>query len=164
MIYFNINKWIFMICIMLFIANVQSRETVTNGKGDECLIERGDFNGTVGIINFGGYVFIGYSCEKNYTLIGHPRDMCFDNYVHKVLLKFCKLTTTFNCPPFKYKNAEVTFYNNGNLAEINCNPNYYYNKTNELGRVDKFRNNFELKCVNGSWTENDFNSCQPITL
>ncbi|XP_051170442.1 zona pellucida sperm-binding protein 3 receptor-like [Leptopilina boulardi] len=155
MIYFNINKWTFAIFIVLFISN-----KVT---GDFCSINVTNFNGSAKQLEIAGiFKYVTFSCEKNYTLIGPDNSMCNGNQTVSVADRFCKLTTTFNCAPFDYKNASVTFYYNGDFALITCKPGYYYNKTNELGKVDESSNTFQLNCVDGNWS-GDFNSCQRIS-
>ncbi|XP_051169321.1 uncharacterized protein LOC127291220 isoform X2 [Leptopilina boulardi] len=167
MIYVNINKWIFVICIALFILNVQAKKIVPNKTElyrkndsillvDDCVINTGNFNGSTKIIiNEVNFKFVTFSCEENYTLIGKSNALvCQNENFIDIKDRFCKLTTTFNCPPFKYKNANVTFYNDGDRALLFCKFGYYYNKPNESPQY------FEVNCINKNWTGGNSHSCK----
>ncbi|XP_051173056.1 sushi, von Willebrand factor type A, EGF and pentraxin domain-containing protein 1-like isoform X5 [Leptopilina boulardi] len=95
-----------------------------------------------------GQVYVEYSCNKNYTLIGRNWAVCIDGEWSN-LPPQCKLSKNLKCPEISFKYGQIQLNDEGDIATLTCDLNYL------------LTGNSTIICSNGIWKTEDYPECTP---
>ncbi|XP_051159378.1 sushi, von Willebrand factor type A, EGF and pentraxin domain-containing protein 1-like [Leptopilina boulardi] len=97
-------------------------------------------------IGVDGQVFIAYSCNKNYTLIGKNWAVCLDGEWSN-LPPQCKLSENLKCPKISFEYGQIELNDEGDIATLTCDLNY------------SLSGNSTIICSNGKWEQKNYPQC-----